>query len=241
MTAKYFTTSAMVYGVSFPVATLGKSSKMVPVMIGQLLLGKASYGVREYVHVALIVGGTAAVSMAGKAKKGESSSLGLALLIAALACDGVVGGTQKALKNALKEKQMKERSFEMQFLTNLYMALTATVFVFVMGEFTPGIAFLRNNPGIFIDILKFAVCSAAGQAFIFFTISCFDPLVLSTVTTTRKVFSVLLSIFLKGHALNTQGWVGISMACAGILGELQQKASASMVAVKDKSKDKKDS
>jgi len=242
VTAKYFTTSAMVYGVSFPVATLAKSSKMVPVMIGQLLLGKASYGVREYLHVALIVGGTAAVSMAGKAKKGESSSLGLALLIAALACDGVVGGTQKALKNALKEKQMKERSFEMQFLTNLYMALTATVFMFVMGEFTPGMAFLKSNPGIFTDILKFAVCSAVGQGFIFYTISCFDPLVLSTVTTTRKVFSVLLSIFLKGHALNTQGWVGISMACGGILGELQQKASASRVAVKDdKANDKKKS
>merc|ERR1719446_398719 len=90
VTAKYCTTASMIAGVSFPVATLAKSSKMVPVMIGQLLLGKASYSTREYIHVLLIVGGTAGVSMSGKSKKGESSSLGLLFLCAALGCDGVV-------------------------------------------------------------------------------------------------------------------------------------------------------
>ena len=49
----------------------------------------------------------------------------------------------------------------------------------------------------------------------------------TTVTTTRKIFSVLLSIFLKGHALNAQGWAGISVACLGILGELEEKYSKS--------------
>merc|ERR1712216_362579 len=196
VSAKYFTTISMVSGVSFPVATLAKSSKMVPVMVGQLLIGKASYSVREYIHVMLIVGGTAAVSLAGKSKKGQAdSALGLAFLVAALACDGVVGGTQKKLKADLKEKAMKEKNFEMQFLTNLYMALTAVAFTFAMGELQPGMAFLAKFPEIYGAIVKFALCSAAGQAFIFYTISSFDPLVCTTVTTTRKVFSVLLSIF----------------------------------------------
>merc|ERR1719263_2125696 len=84
-----------------------------------------------------------------------------------------------------------------------------------------------QNPGIFADILKFAVCSAAGQAFIFYMISSFDPLVCTTVTTTRKVFSVLLSIFAKGHKLDMQGWAGITTAGAGILGELEHKFSES--------------
>merc|ERR1711953_1501686 len=96
-----------------------------------------------------------------------------------------------------------------------------------MGEFQPGVDFLTKNPEIFVAIVKFALCSALGQAFIFFTISSFDPLVCTTVTTTRKVFSVLYSIFAKGHQLNMQGWVGVSMACSGILGELEEKYSAS--------------
>merc|ERR1712039_711862 len=86
VTAKYLTTAAMVSGVSFPVATLAKSSKMVPVMIGSLLLGKAKYSLREYIHVLLIVAGTAVVSMAGKSKPGkESSAFGILFLVAALA------------------------------------------------------------------------------------------------------------------------------------------------------------
>eukprot|EP00927_Polykrikos_kofoidii_P044931 TRINITY_DN387_c0_g1_i2.p1 TRINITY_DN387_c0_g1~~TRINITY_DN387_c0_g1_i2.p1 ORF type:complete len:320 (-),score=56.50 TRINITY_DN387_c0_g1_i2:208-1167(-) len=237
VSAKYCTTASMVAGVSFPVATLAKSSKMVPVMIGSLLLGKAKYSFREYMNVALIVGGTAVVSTAGKSKGGESSLLGLAFLIAALACDGIVGGTQKGLKKAMAEKQMKEKNFEMQFMTNFYMMITACVFCVAMGEAAPGYKFLVDNPEIFTDVLKFSLCSALGQAFIFFTISTFDPLVCTTVTTTRKVFSVLLSIFTKGHQLNTQGWSGIVMACSGILSELQEKYAAS----KAKRTNKKDS
>merc|ERR1712151_621819 len=112
-----------------------------------------------------------------------------------------------------------------QFLTNLYMMLTAIVFTMIFGEFGPGISFMSSNPAIFKDIVLFSICSAMGQGFIFFTISSFDPLVCTTVTTTRKVFSVLPSIFTKGHQLNAQGWSGIALACGGILGELEEKYS----------------
>jgi len=134
---------------------------------------------------------------------------------------------------------MTEKSFEMQFLTNLYMTLTAICFVFAFGEFKPGCVFLLENPGILYDILKFSACSAIGQAFIFYMISTFDPLACTTVTTTRKVFSVLLSIFTKGHQMNAQAWAGIATACAGILGELEHKFSesrAKKVADKDYNK-----
>jgi len=227
VTAKYFTTASMVAGVSFPVATLAKSSKMVPVMIGSLLLGNAKYTVREYCHVGAIVLGTAAVSLAGKSKPGQGTSLfGFFLLVAALCCDGAVGGTQKRLKNALAQLGMKEKNFEMQFFTNLYMMLTATVFSLLFGDFIPGCKFLMEHPAISKEIAKFAVCSAVGQAFIFYVISNFDPLVCATVTTTRKVFSVLFSILWKGHHMNLQGWSGVALACAGIIGELEQKFSA---------------
>merc|ERR1711957_243729 len=94
-----------------------------------------------------------------------------------------------------------------------------------LNEIGPGLAYCSANPEIFAKIVKFALCSAVGQSFIFYTIANFDPLVLSTVTTTRKIFSVLLSIFLKGHSLSLVGWSGIGMAVSGILSELQAKAS----------------
>lgn len=224
VSAKYFTNYSMVAGVSFPVTTLAKSSKMVPVMVGQLLFGKATYTTREYCHVLAIVGGTALVSLDSKKKAGEpSSALGLFFLVLALVCDGVVGGTQKRLKHALGQKKMKEKSFEMQFLTNFYMLLTAIAFTLLLGEFKPGYQFLMANTPIFNDIMKFAICSAFGQGFIFFVISEFDPLVCTTVTTTRKVMSVIWSIFAFGHQLHAQGWFGIVLACGGIMAELEEK------------------
>jgi UDP-galactose transporter B1 len=42
--SKAFTSLALANGLSFPVATLAKSGKMAPVMIGSLILGGASYG-----------------------------------------------------------------------------------------------------------------------------------------------------------------------------------------------------
>jgi len=72
-------------------------------------------------------------------------------------------------------------------------------------------------------ILKFSICSAVGQSFIFFTIAHFDPLVCTTVTTTRKVFSVILSIMLKGHALSFQGWSGVLLASSGIVSDIHEK------------------
>merc|ERR1712232_581722 len=94
---------------------------------------------------------------------------------------------------------------------------------FGLGEFTSGFAYLTSNPEIMNKIAKFAACSAAGQSFIFYTIANFDPLVCTTVTTTRKIFSVLLSIFLKGHVLSVQGWAGIALAVSGILSEMESK------------------
>jgi UDP-galactose transporter B1 len=103
------------------------------------------------------------------------------------------------------------------------MCITAAIIALPLGEMTSGVAYCVANPEIMSKIVRFSICSAVGQSFIFYTIANFDPLVLSTVTTTRKIFSVLLSIMLKGHSLSAVGWAGISMACGGILSELSNK------------------
>lgn len=196
---------------------------MVPVMIGSLLLGGASYTLREYASVIAIIVGTAIVSM-GKKKSGPASSpLGLLFIFLSLAADGLTGGMQKRLKAKTHALGIKPKPYDFMFWTNLYMSLTAVVLALCLGEVASGSSFLLKNTVMLEKVFKFAICSAIGQTFIFYTISNFDPLVATTVTTTRKVFSVLLSIFLNGHAVGTQGWVGIGLASTGILSELLDK------------------
>ena len=114
---------------------------------------------------------------------------------------------------------------DFMFWTNLYMAITALVVAGGLREIVPGIKFCVDNPTILEKIIKFAICSAIGQMFIFFVIAEFGPLVNTTVTTTRKIFSVLLSIFLNGHAMSKEGWAGIALASSGILSELFDKGA----------------
>lgn len=219
--AKAFTSLALASAVSFPVVTLAKSGKMIPVMIGSLLLGGASYSLRQYLSVLAIIAGTSIVSMGKKSSGPASSMMGLAFIALSLACDGITGGVQNRLKKECQARGVKAKPYDMMFFTNFYMALVAAAIALYLGELQTGVAYCMNNPVILNKIMKFAVCSAIGQSFIFFTISNFDPLVCTTVTTTRKVFSVLLSIFLNGHPMSTQGWAGIGLASAGILSELQ--------------------
>jgi solute carrier family 35 (UDP-galactose transporter), member B1 len=225
VSAKACTSLALANGLSFPVATLAKSGKMAPVMAGSLILGGATYDLREYLQVAAIIGGTAIVSMGKKKGSGSSSSsMGVFYILLSLVLDGVTAGYQKRIKAETTKIGVKPKSYDFMFWTNLFMCLTATVIAGGLGEVNSGISFLSANPEILSSIVKFALCSAIGQSFIFYTISNFDPLILSTVTTTRKIFSVLLSIFLKGHSLSLMGWSGIALACGGIMSELQAKS-----------------
>ena len=100
VSAKAFTSVALASGLSFPVATLAKSGKAAPVMMGSLVLGGAKYSIREYSNVAAIIIGTVFVNMGKKKKGNESGSSfgGLAFIILSLICDGVTGGVQKRLK-----------------------------------------------------------------------------------------------------------------------------------------------
>lgn len=55
---------------------------------------------------------------------------------------------------------------------------------------------------IWSDILLFALANAVGQCFIFYIMRAFSPVVLVTLTVTRKFFSILFSIVRFGHAVS---------------------------------------
>jgi len=167
------------------------------------------------------------VSMAKKKKpSGDAGSmLGVLCICASLTCDGITGGMQKRLKNVAKSRGVTVKPYDFMFWTNFFMVLSASAVALATGQFVSSANFCLDNPKIMEKIIRFALCSAFGQTFIFILIAVFDPLICTTVTTTRKIFSVLLSIFLKGHQLNRDGWIGVAVASSGILGELQDKVT----------------
>ena len=226
VSAKACTSLALANGLSFPVATIAKSGKMAPVMAGSWLVGGATYKLREYMQVAAIIVGTAIVSSTGTTKRrgiAEDSTVGVLYILLSLALDGVTAGLQKRVKTDTVKAGVTPKPYDYMFWSNIFMCITATLVALSLGELQSGFSFCINNPEIMSKIAKFAICSAVGQSFIFYTIANFDPLVLSTVTTTRKIFSVLLSVLFKGHYLSGAGWTGITLALGGIAADLQEK------------------
>lgn len=235
--SKAFTGLSLAHGLSFPVATLAKSGKMAPVMCGQLILGGDRFSLQEYFQVGLIIFGTSLLSLSKSSNKNgnqTSTTVGLMFILLSLIMDGVTAGIQKRLKKQMEKVGFKPTSYEFLFWTNLYMFVVALIISVGTGDFIKGWLFCRD-PKIWWMILKFCACSAVGQSFIFYVVANFDPLVCSTVTTTRKIVSVLLSIVSRGYVLSRQGWFGVAVACSGIIAEVYSKcirANSSVSATK---------
>jgi UDP-galactose transporter B1 len=200
LAAKALMSMSLAAGLSFPVVVLAKSAKIVPVMIGQLIMGGSSYTFRDYMFVVLIVCGTALLSI-GKSSElvpeGSDTLSGLVLIFLSLTADGFTGGLQKKLKR--ETASMAPTTYDFLYYSHLAQWAAAVVICCVTGQLWTASAYMVANPAVWWCVLASCICSAVGQCFIFYVISCFDPLVCTTITTTRKMLTVILSITFKGH------------------------------------------
>ena len=146
-------------------------------------------------------------------------------ILLALVMDGLTGGVQKRLLADMKKAKVTPQPYDLMTFTNLFMMIFALMISLFLGELTEGMKYCAENPVIYQMIWKFSMCSAIGQSFIFYTVARFDPLVCSTVTTTRKIFSVMLSIIFKGHSIPAKGYAGLALAISGIVSEVANKVS----------------
>lgn len=220
------TSLAITKGVSAPVVILAKSAKMVPVMLGAWFFNpKICYSLRSIVQAALIVGGTIAVGFGERSHDGQqanSSVAGVLSLVAALCCDGYVGGKQKEAKDAISQLS----HWHVMFFTNLSILVLGCAVSIAIGDGYSGAVMMVTQTDIAAKILSVSICSAFGQVFIFFIITNFDSVCLTSITTTRKVMSVLLSIYLYGHILNALAWTGVMTATLGIIGEMHDRITS---------------
>jgi UDP-galactose transporter B1 len=224
--AMLFSNEALKY-VSYPTQALGKSCKMVPVMLFGVLIRGKKYRPIEYFCVFLVTLGITMFQLYGGKKKGghgsgkaeEGDSLyGVLLLLLSLVMDGVTGAVQDKLKTICRPTV-----HEFMFYTNMAGVLVCSVLVLPTGQFIQGTRFCLEHPALFSTMAWLSLTSALGQNFIFLTIKYFDALVLTTVTTTRKFFTILVSVVMYGHALNSKQWLSVLLVFCGLSGEVYDK------------------
>ena len=154
-----------------------------------------------------------------KEVKGDSP-YGLALLGLSLFMDGLMAGCQSTLKRKSQGSSAYRPPTAME--TMLYINLYATIILFAVshynGQLERGIEMMLSSCSSTRAQLLFQLNFSAslGQVFIFLTIHHFSPLTCTTITTTRKFFTILLSVYKFGHVLNVWQWGSVGLVFAGL-------------------------
>ncbi|CAM9616677.1 unnamed protein product [Ectocarpus fasciculatus] len=200
--------------VNFPTKELGKSCKMIPVMLFGALFAKKQYSVREYLCVALITMGIVIFNLAKGSNNEEdkhNSTYGLCLLVTSLIFDGVMTSSQERLKAACKPTV-----YEMMFYTNAWALGFLSAAAYASGQWVKGSLFCAENPLVMGYVAALSLAAACGQFFIYYTITTFNPLACATITTTRKFFTIVFSVVTFGHRISLEQWGGVAMVFVGI-------------------------
>ena len=180
---------------------LGKSCKLVPVMLMNVLLYRRKFARHKYLVVALVTIGITSFMFLGGQKKGHKNSgppsksaasgwaqlVGMLYLLANLLLDGVVNSTQDQIFQTFKPTGQ-----QMMLHINLFSTLISTILsvlplphIPVIHPTDPGqlelvyaIQFLKTHPDASKALAQFAITGALGQLFIFETLQHFGSLTL---------------------------------------------------------------
>jgi len=143
--AKVLTSLSLSHGLSFPIATLAKSCKLLPVLLGSLLLGNAHYTHRDYLQTLAIIIGTCIVSLGSKKNSDESSMIGIMYILGSLLLDGLTAGIQKRLKGEMAKSGVKMGGFSMMMWTNIWMGAVCIGVGGMLGELSSGWKFVHGE------------------------------------------------------------------------------------------------
>ncbi|KAJ1452021.1 UAA transporter [Pelagophyceae sp. CCMP2097] len=184
--------------LSYPVHVTFKSCKAIPVVIGERLLTTKRHSLAKTLGVAVMSFGVAAFFLTGADSKssGAATTLrGVALVSLALVADGVYAGLQLALVQASSSE------FELMLHMNGWQGLLALCACLYSNDLAVAHSFAAAHPSVYRDVLFFTASKAAGMLCVYRLLRESGTLVVATVTTLRKVLSVLLSVLTFGHSL----------------------------------------
>jgi UDP-galactose transporter B1 len=173
----------------------------------------------------------------GGSEQGDSP-YGLFLLGLSLFMDGLLGACQNALK--LQDKKTSTAptyrpptAMETMLYINLYATMILLPASYYAGQFQNGMnLFLDANGDMAKLLLQLNLSASLGQVFIFLTIHHFSPLICTTITTTRKFLTILLSVYKFGHVLNVLQWGSVGLVFGGLYLEIAAKMVGQSVKTK---------
>lgn len=189
------------------------AAKPIPVMILGVLFGRKSYTAQKYLFVLMIVIGVAMFMLKENyARKDEDYTTGVVLIVFSLLMDGMTGATQDRMRAYSRPSAMN-----FMYYVNGWSAVFLISVLAITGEGRDAILFSRKHPIVTCHLSLAILCGTMGQVFVTAIITNFGSLPLSLATTTRKFFTVLLSVIVYGNKLIMRQWLAAGLIFIALL------------------------
>lgn len=219
--------------IPFPLVILTKSSKPIPVMLIGILFYRKSYPWYKHLGTLLLCGGIMAFSLwkSSAHSKDDSSDreaspfallIGIFLVGLNLSLDGYTNNEQEHIF-----KNYRVTPFAMMRNVNLWQIFFLVMYLIAAHFFMPGESELmsayelfRDSAEVRYDIAVFCICAALGQLTIFVVMKDFGSLMWITISITRKLFTIVVSVFMFNHVICWQQWLGVAAVFSGLLLEV---------------------
>mmetsp|Transcript_74526 Transcript_74526/g.130268 ORF Transcript_74526/g.130268 Transcript_74526/m.130268 type:complete len:337 (-) Transcript_74526:84-1094(-) len=185
--------------VSFPVQMLGKSFKMMPVMLWGIAISGKRYTITDWMVAAFVTGGVTMFLMTGSISSpqdGGNSAWGLLLLCAFLALDGLTSTTQEKLF-----KEHKTSKYNQMLYVNGCSAVTSLFVLISSGTLMSSLAFCVNHPLFLRDAAILSGSATSSQFFIYSQVKEFGALVFAATMNVRQVVSIMVSYIRYGTVI----------------------------------------
>ncbi|EJW04545.1 hypothetical protein EDEG_01228 [Edhazardia aedis USNM 41457] len=208
--------------MNYPTLIIGKSCKLIPIVAMNFLIYKKKFAMRKYLSIFLTtVGVLSFMIFEDKTYAHKKSTLfGLSFLLTNLILDGIINSIQD---NLIDEHRI--HAFHMMFYSNLI--TTTTLFCILLSPFSnqlsDSLIFVRKYPQLLRDIFCHSLCNVFGQIFVYSMIEKYGTVMLATINISRKIFSILFSLFWFKHTLNFKQWISIATIITSFMLEMLEK------------------
>ena len=224
-----FSNAAVGY-LNYPTQVIFKCCKLIPVLIGGILIQGKRYGWLDVFAAGMMSAGLILFSLADSQVSPNFDPRGYIMISLALVADAVIGNVQeKSMKNynASNNEVVSPSLYIIIIVTTLYPAfqvlfsysigcLYIFAFLLVSGEFFEGFQFFWEHPReTYGYAIIFSVLGFAGVNVVLTLVRTTGALTAVTVTTMRKAITIIVSfIFFSKPFTITYLWAGLVVLAA---------------------------